>query len=98
MVSLPNLALYSVDQLKGVGPKLAVRLAKLNIRTVQDLLFHLPLRYEDRTRVYPICELQAHSHVTVIGEIEHCQVTFGKRKMMICQINDGTARLTLRFF
>ena len=98
MVSLPNLALYSVDQLKGVGPKLAVRLAKLNIRTVQDLLFHLPLRYEDRTRVYPIYELQAHSHVTVIGEIEHCQVTFGKRKMMICQINDGTARLTLRFF
>ena len=97
-MSQPLLSQYPVTELKGVGPKMAQRLAKLTIHTVQDLLFHLPLRYEDRTRIYPINELQAHSHLSVMGEIENCQVTFGKRRMMICQINDGTGRLTLRFF
>ena len=96
-MSQPLLSQYPVTELKGVGPKMAQRLAKLAIHTVQDLLFHLPLRYEDRTRIYPIHELQAHSHLSVMGEIENCQVTFGKRRMMICQINDGTGRLTLRF-
>jgi len=77
---------------------MAERLLKLGITTVQDMLFHLPLRYEDRTRIYAISELTAHSHVTVQATIETSQVTFGKRRMLVCQINDGTGRLTLRFF
>ena len=77
---------------------MAERLLKLGILTVQDMLFHLPLRYEDRTRLYAINELSLHSHVSVEATIETSQITFGKRRMLVCQINDGTGRLTLRFF
>lgn len=95
---MPTLSSYPITELKGVGPKVAEKLAKLDIRTVQDMLFHLPMRYEDRARTYSIAALSAHSHVSVEAEIEHAQITFGKRRMLVCQINDGTGRLTLRFF
>ena len=97
-MSKPSLSQYPITELKGVGPKMAERLLKLGISTVQDILFHLPLRYEDRTRIYTISELTPHSHVTVQATIETSQITFGKRRMLVCQINDGTGRLTLRFF
>ncbi|MBG9995831.1 ATP-dependent DNA helicase RecG [Pseudoalteromonas sp. NZS127_1] len=97
-MSKPSLNQYPITELKGVGPKMAERLLKLGILTVQDMLFHLPLRYEDRTRLYAINELALHSHVSVEATIETSQITFGKRRMLVCQINDGTGRLTLRFF
>ena len=97
-MSKPSLSQYPITELKGVGPKMAERLLKLGISTVQDMLFHLPLRYEDRTRIYTISEFTPHSHVTVQATIETSQITFGKRRMLVCQINDGTGRLTLRFF
>jgi ATP-dependent DNA helicase RecG len=93
-----NLATYPVSELKGVGAKVAERLARLHIHSVQDLLFHLPLRYEDRTRIYPICELQQHYHVSIEASVENCQISFGKRRMLSVTVNDGTGRLTLRFF
>jgi ATP-dependent DNA helicase RecG len=77
---------------------MAERLLKLSIKTVQDMLFHLPLRYEDRTRIYTISELAIHSHVSIEATIETSQITFGKRRMLVVQVNDGTGRLTLRFF
>ncbi len=77
---------------------MAERLLKLGIKSVQDMLFHLPLRYEDRTRIYSINELSLHSHVSIEATIETSQITFGKRRMLVVQVNDGTARLTLRFF
>ncbi|KZN67890.1 ATP-dependent DNA helicase RecG [Pseudoalteromonas luteoviolacea] len=97
-MSSPNLAQYAITDLKGVGPKAAERLAKLGISSVQDMLFHLPLRYEDRAKTYSIATLMPHMHVSAQGEIEQANITFGKRKMLVCQINDGTGRLTLRFF
>jgi|TARA_R110000764_G_scaffold31165_5_gene71569 ATP-dependent DNA helicase RecG len=97
-LSKPSLNQYPITELKGVGPKMAERLLKLGILTVQDMLFHLPLRYEDRTRLYAINELSLQSHVSVEATIETSQITFGKRRMLVCQINDGTGRLTLRFF
>ncbi|WP_282114693.1 ATP-dependent DNA helicase RecG [Pseudoalteromonas arctica] len=97
-MSKPSLNQYPITELKGVGPKMAERLLKLGILTVQDMLFHLPMRYEDRTRLYAISELSLHSHVSVEATIETSQITFGKRRMLVCQINDGTGRLTLRFF
>ena len=97
-MSKPSLNQYPITELRGVGPKMAERLLKLGIITVQDMLFHLPLRYEDRTRLYPINELALHSHVSVEATIETSQITFGKRRMLVVQINDGTGRLTLRFF
>jgi ATP-dependent DNA helicase RecG len=97
-LSKPSLSQYPITELKGVGPKMAERLQKLGIATVQDMLFHLPLRYEDRTRIYALNDVTLHSHCTVEATIETSQVTFGKRRMLVVQINDGTGRLTLRFF
>tara|TARA_Y100000588_G_scaffold241469_1_gene255343 strand:- start:100 stop:2175 length:2076 start_codon:yes stop_codon:yes gene_type:complete len=95
---LPSLNTYPINELKGVGPKMAERLAKLGIRSVQDMLFHLPLRYEDRTRIVPICELLPHTHVCVQATIESANITFGRRRMLVCHINDGSGRMILRFF
>ena len=97
-MSKPSLNQYPITELKGVGPKMAERLLKLGIKSVQDMLFHLPLRYEDRTRIYSINELSLHSHVSIEAIIETSQITFGKRRMLVVQINDNTGRLTLRFF
>ena len=87
-----------VTVLRGVGPRVAERLKRLNIRTVQDVLFHLPLRYEDRTRVVPMGALRAGQHVVVQGEIELAEIKFGRRRSLLVRVSDGTGSLTLRFF
>ena len=60
----------SLDSLKGVGSKMQEKLERLGLATVQDLLFHLPLRYEDRTQVWPIGDLPPGLHGAVEGEIQ----------------------------
>ncbi len=93
-----GLAQTPVTQLKGVGSKVAEKLEKLGLHTVQDLLFHLPHRYEDRTRIYPIAELMPHLHTSVEGEVTSCDVQFGRKRMLMVRISDGTGTITLRFF
>ena len=88
----------SVEEFKGVGPKMVENLAKLGIEKVQDLLFHLPLRYQDRTRVYPIGGTQHGQEVMIQGEVEHSEIVYRRRRMMICTISDNTGTITLRFF
>ncbi|MGB5261731.1 MAG: ATP-dependent DNA helicase RecG, partial [Gammaproteobacteria bacterium] len=87
-----------VTVLKGVGPRVAERLKRLHICTVQDVLFHLPLRYEDRTRVMPMGAVRAGEQVVVQGEIELAEIKFGRRRSLLVRISDGTGALTLRFF
>jgi ATP-dependent DNA helicase RecG len=87
-----------VTALRGVGPRIAERLAALGIETLQDLLFHLPLRYQDRTRLSPIGSLRPGQEAVVSGEIQITQVQYGRRRSLICVIHDGTGRLSLRFF
>lgn len=96
--SAPSLERIDITALKGVGKQLAEKLSKLNISTVQDLLFHLPFRYMDRTRVTPIGSLQAGANVVVEGEIKACDVVFGRRRSLMCKLQDGTGTLTLRFY
>lgn len=74
------------------------RLAKLGIELVQDLLFHLPLRYQDRTQIYPIGSLTEGQAVLIEGEVEHSEIVMRKRRMLLCQLSDGTGHITLRFF
>ncbi len=95
---LHNLAQTPITVLKGVGPGMASKFEKIGIKTLQDVLFHLPLRYEDRTRVYRICDLMPGLHTSVIGEVVDNQITFGRRRMLLVKINDGSSELTLRFF
>jgi len=87
-----------LNSLTGVGASQAGKLAKLGLLTVQDLLLHLPLRYEDRTQLYAINDLLPGIWATVEGEVLHSDITFGRRRMMVCQISDGSGVLTMRFF
>lgn len=88
----------SVEQLKGVGPKLAALLAKTGIFQVKDLLFRLPLRYLDKTRISAIGSLQPDSYVVIQGEIMAADIIFGRRRSLMVKIADGTGVATLRFF
>lgn len=87
-----------VTALNGVGAKVAERLTKIGIRQVQDLLFHLPLRYQDRTRLMPLGALRPQQEVLVEGTIQLSQVKFGRRRSLLCHVSDGTGSLILRFF
>ena len=87
-----------VTCLKGVGPKVAEKLARLGLYTIQDILFHLPLRYEDRTRVVPIGSLRPGDSAVVEGEVLLTEVRFGKRRSLLSRISDGTGSLTIRLF
>jgi ATP-dependent DNA helicase RecG len=87
-----------VTSLKGVGPRMALRLERLGLRTVQDVLFHLPLRYEDRTRIVPMGAVRAGQDVVVQGTVELAEVKFGRRRSLLVRISDGTGAMTLRFF
>ena len=87
-----------VTQLRGVGVQLRDKLARVGIATVQDVLFHLPLRYEDRTRITPIGSLQANTNVVIEGEIRGADVVHGRRRSLMCKVQDATGLVTLRFF
>ncbi len=87
-----------VTALSGVGPALAEKLARLSVHSIRDLLFLLPLRYEDRTRLVEIGALRPGMRVTVEGEIELSEVVIRRRRMLLCQLADGTGSVLLRFF
>ncbi|EKN4696698.1 ATP-dependent DNA helicase RecG [Yersinia ruckeri] len=87
-----------LSTLSGVGTSQAGKLAKMGLETIQDLLLHLPLRYEDRTRLYRINDLLPGIFATVKGEVLRSDISFGRRRMLTCQISDGSGILTLRFF
>ncbi|HSR63739.1 MAG TPA: ATP-dependent DNA helicase RecG [Gammaproteobacteria bacterium] len=99
MVKTSSLSLDSpVIELHGVGSRIAEKLQRLGILQIRDLLFHLPLRYVDRTRLTPIGGLQPGRDALVEGTLELAQVKFGRRRSLLCRISDGTGALTLRFF
>ena len=91
-------SLRPVTVLRGVGDTLAVRLRALGVQTTEDLLFLLPLRYEDRTRVVPLGELRPGQRAAVEGEVLLTDIVFRGRRQMLCKISDGSGFLTLRFF
>jgi len=87
-----------VQQLRGVGERTAESLARLGLRHVRDLLFHLPLRYQDRSRIIPLGALVAGAEVLIEGEVLLSELRYGRRRMLLVRIGDGTGMLMLRFF
>ena len=94
----PPLESTPVTALRGVGTGIAAKLAALGVETVLDLLFHLPLRYEDRTRVHAIGDLSAGDTAFTCGRIESTNVRFGRRRSLVVAIGDGTGAMTMRLF
>ena len=88
----------SVTELRGVGPSGAEKLAKLNIHSVQDILFHLPLRYQDRTHIMPMNALRHLDHVLIEGTIIDQQIYFAKRRQLVLSLQDAQGVVQLRFF
>lgn len=95
---MDSLLFQPCDTLKGVGPTLSAKLAQCGVRTLQDLLLHLPFRYQDRTHVTPIQDLRAHDWCVVVGQVQHVEIKAGKRTMLLCTLEDATGTITLRFF
>lgn len=84
--------------LPGVGPTFAKKLAACGIYTIQDLLFHLPYRYQDRTRVTPIRDIRHQDWAVVHGQICKTDIKYGRRRILQCIIEDKTGMVRLRFF
>lgn len=94
---LPGLS-APVSRLSGVGEKLEQKMHNIGIFTISDLLFHLPFRYIDRTRLTPIGALRPGQEALITGTVELTQVRYGRRRSLLCHISDGTGAIVLRFF
>ncbi len=87
-----------MEQLHGVGPALAERLVGLGVARVADLLFHLPTRYEDRTRLVPFDRLEPGISALTVGRVEDVEMRRGRRRSLLIWLTDGTGRLSVRLF
>lgn len=100
----PNRGVYAtlghedVRTLKGVGPQLEKLLHKLGCNTVASLLFHLPLRHEDHTRVTPITKAPLGQTVIIEGSVEQLQLVTGNKRHLKCTVSDATGEIQIIFF
>ncbi|MBD7975610.1 ATP-dependent DNA helicase RecG [Serpens gallinarum] len=95
---MSELSQVPVTTLKGVGAALAEKLAKVGLETLQDVLFHLPLRYQDRTRITPIAALRPGQDAVIEGVVAGVDVVMGRRRSLLVRLHDGSGGLSLRFF
>ena len=84
--------------LKGIGKKGLEKLNKIGIETTEDLLFHLPIRYQDKTKFTKISELEPGKKYYIEGIVERSNVVFYKTRMFLVKISDPTGFIQLRFF
>jgi ATP-dependent DNA helicase RecG len=87
-----------VTALRGVGAQLAERLRRLGVEQVQDLLFILPVGYDDRTECWRIGQLYPGMRALIEGEVQLTEVVFRRRRQLLTRLSDGSGFLTLRFF
>lgn len=81
-----------------MGPALATKLEKLGVFRVEDFLFLLPLRYEDRTKMTPIGAAQAGTRCLICGEVLLAETVYRGRRSLLVRLGDGSGQVTLRFF
>ncbi len=84
--------------LKGAGPALAAKLRVLGLERVQDLLFHLPLRYEDRRQYTPLTALAEGGEFLIRAEVVHAEIRFAPRRNLRVTVREGARLAQLRFF
>lgn len=93
-----DLATLPCTRLHGVGDRVAEKLQRLSIHTVQDLLFHLPFRYQDRTHITPMNQLQIGDYAVVEGEIQEIALPKVGKTRLLCRLMGPVGFVTLRFF
>jgi len=84
--------------LSGLSKSTLTRLSKLGVNSNFDLVLHLPLRYDDETRLYALNEAPPGQPVLVEGKVIKCDIQYRPRRQLVCHIEDGSGVLTLRFF
>ena len=84
--------------LRGVGPAITEKLSKLDVHNQADLLFLMPIRYEDRTLVTPIGALSHDQQVLIQGRVLLTNIVYRGRRTLLSQLSDDTGMVTLRFF
>ena len=87
-----------VTTIKGVGEKLSQSFLRLGIKTVEDLLFHFPIGYQDRTKLKQIADLIPEEDFVIRGSVEKVSQTFVPRKMLLVKLKDSTGHIYIRFF
>lgn len=87
-----------IRDLKGVGAALELKLQRLGITTIQSLVLHLPIRYQDRTRVRELADVGPGDECVIQGEIQSTDIVQGRRRALVCRLRDETGGMTLRFF
>ena len=87
-----------VTAIKGVGEKFSHSLLRLGIKTVEDLLFHFPTGYQDRTTLKKIADLVPEEDFVIRGVVEKVSQTFVPRKMLLVKLKDNTGHIYIRFF
>ena len=90
-----------VTVLPGVGPKHAETLGRLDLKTLRDMLYYLPKRYDDYSRLKPINRLEYGEEVTVIGTVQSVvtrNIRGGRAQVVEAVIYDGTGALRLTWF
>lgn len=95
---MTELSAIPVTALKGIGAAMAEKLARVGLENLQDVLFHLPLRYQDRTRVVPIGALRPGQDAVVEGVVATADFIMGRRRSLLVRLQDGSGTLSLRFF
>jgi ATP-dependent DNA helicase RecG len=96
--AMGELSSTPVTTLKGVGAVLAEKLARVGLESLQDILFHLPLRYQDRTRIVAIGSLRPGQDAVVEGTVAGAEVIMGRRRSLLVRLQDGSGILSLRFY
>ncbi len=88
----------SILDLKGVGPQIAERLTKLQIKTLQDILFHLPSKYVDRTRIHPLATVRVNDIVVIEASIEKVTVIPKPKRNLVIKLRDGNGSAEVKLF
>ncbi|MCJ8168192.1 ATP-dependent DNA helicase RecG [Atopomonas sediminilitoris] len=95
---MSDLAATPLTVIKGIGAAQAEKLTRLGLENLQDLLFHLPLRYQDRTRITPIGALRPGQDAVLEGSVTGADVLMGRRRSLLVRLHDGTGSVSLRFY
>jgi ATP-dependent DNA helicase RecG len=84
--------------LKGAGPAVAAKLRSLDLYQVRDLLFHLPLRYEDRRAAVPLRALRIGEDMLIRARVVAAEVQLRRRRVLLVALEEGDSAMVLRFF